>query len=128
MIIDTKLDVTHLELIKVFLQANDLVGVEINQVPMEFNGKYHMVLQLDSKFEPTSEKITFMGLRNYGFQNMLDHYLLRCGVHVDKLQPESIRRQIQEEKQKKELDDFLLALPDIIKNKTTKEQNVDLNQ
>jgi len=107
MIIDTRLDIAHIELIKIFLKANDLVGVEINEVPMEVNGRFHMVIQLESKYEPTSHSLTFMGLRHCGILNMLDDFLLKCGVLHDALQPKSYHRQLQEEKEQEQNEEFM---------------------
>jgi len=92
MIINTQLDVAHLELIRIFLEANDIIGVVINQVPHEVRGRFHMVLQLDITYEPAAESLTFLGLKHCGVLNMLDDYLLKCGVLWDALQPKSMHR------------------------------------
>jgi hypothetical protein len=115
MIIATKLDIVHLELIKIFCKANDLVGVEISEVPMEVNGRFHMVLQLECKYEPTSAALTFMGFRHCGILNMLDDYLLKCGVDPGSLQPASIQRQIQEEREAKQNAAFVEHLEKCVK-------------
>jgi len=107
MIIDTKLDIGHKELIKIFLKANELEGVEITEEPFELRGRFHMVLRLNSKFEGTSETFTFMGIRHCGILNMLDDYLLKCGVFPDALQPMSMYRQIQEEREQEINEKFM---------------------
>lgn len=114
MIIDTQLDVDHLELIKIFIDANELVGVVIKQVPMTYNGRHHMVLQLESTYDLASEKLTFMGYRHSGVLNMLDDYLLKCGVPYDALKPKSYYRQLQEEQEEEINEDFLEHLQQVV--------------
>jgi hypothetical protein len=106
MIINTKLDVAHLELIKIFIKANDLLGVEVNEVPLEIRGKFHMVLQLDCKYDESAQQLSLMGLRHSGILNMFDDYLLKCDVLPNALQPDSIVRQEAEERQAKVLENF----------------------
>jgi hypothetical protein len=108
MIINTKLDIAHKELIKIFLKANELDAVTISEEPLGINGRLHMVIGLKCTHEPTAEALTFMGLRHCGVLNMLDDYLLKCGVFPDALQPVSINRQIQEEREQRLNEDFLL--------------------
>ena len=107
MIIDTKLDIEHLELIKIFMKANDLVGVVITETPVEIRGKIHTCLSLESTVESTSVALTFMGIRHSGILNMLDDYLLKCGVPPDALQPATIYRQLQEERESDLNKDFM---------------------
>ena len=114
MIIDTQLDVEHLELIKIFIDANELVGIVIRQVPMEYNKRHHMVLQLESTHDLTSEKLTFMGYRHSGVLNMFDDYLLKCGVPHDALKPKSYYRQLQEEQEEEINEDFLEHLQQVV--------------
>jgi len=116
MIIKTRLDIAHLELIKIFFKANELVGMNITEDTMEVRGRYHMVLQLESTYEPTSIALTFMGVRHCGVLNMLDDYLLKCGVPMDALQPKSYHRQLQEEKEAKQNEDFVEVLEKIVKS------------
>src|SRR3954468_19512056 len=115
MIIETRLDIAHIELIKIFFQANDLTGVNITEGTMEVRGRHHMVLQLESTYEPTSVALTFMGVRHCGVLNMLDDYLLKCGVPMDALQPKSYHRQLQEEKEAKQNEAFVEQLEKITK-------------
>lgn len=110
MIIQTQLDIAHKELIKIFLEANELVGVEITEEPLEMRGRFHMVLRLNSRFEGTSETFTFMDIRHCGILNMLDDYLLKCGVMWDALQPASMHRQIQDEREQEENEKFIKDL------------------
>jgi len=115
MIIETRLDIAHVELIKIFLKANELVGVNIKEATMEVRGRHHMVIHLESTYEPTSIAFTFMGVRHSGVLNMLDDYLLKCGVPMDALQPKSYHRQLQEEKEAKQNEDFVEHLEKIAK-------------
>lgn len=108
MIVNTTLDVAHLELIKIFIKANDLTGIIIKEVPWEVNGRFHMVLQLESTYEPSAEALTFLGFRHCGVLNMLDDYLLKCGVAPDALQPKSYHRQLQEEREQKVTEEFMI--------------------
>jgi len=116
MIIETRLDIAHLELIKIFFKANELVGVNIKQATMEVRGRHHMVIHLETTYEPTSIALTFMGVRHCGVLNMLDDYLLKCGVALDALQPKSYHRQLQEEKEAKQNEDFVAVLEKIVKS------------
>jgi hypothetical protein len=121
MIIKTKLDIEHLELIKIFLKANELVGVVITEELWEVNGRFHMVLQLESTCDLTSTAITFLGIRHSGVLNMFDDYLIKCGVPVDALQPKSYHRQMQEERESEVTEDFMLRFMAI------KGQNANIN-
>lgn len=116
MIINTKIDVVHLELINIFIKANDLVGIVVSSEPYEINGRFHMTLRLTPTFEDTSATLTFMGIRHSGILNMLDDYLIKCGVPWDAISPPSIHRQIQEEKELKQNEDFMKRLLEIKEN------------
>ena len=107
MIVNTQLDIVHLELIKIFIKANDLVGIVIREYPVEVRGRFHMCLQLESTFEDTSIALTFMGVVHCGVLNMLDDYLIKCGVLTDALKPASIHRQMQEERESKSNEEFI---------------------
>ena len=110
MIVNTELDVKHLELIKIFVKANDLVGIVIKEVPYEVRGRFHMCLQLETTFEDSAEALTFMGIRHCGVKNMLDDYLLKCGIAPDALQPASMHRQLQDEREQEQNEDFMKHL------------------
>ena len=122
MIINTQLDVAHMELIKIFIKANDLTGIVINEVPWEVNGRFHMVLQLDAVYEPSAEALTFLGFRHCGVLNMFDDYLLKCGVAPDALQPKSYHRQMQEEKEQKVTEEFMKQFKPKEKNEHSNER------
>lgn len=110
MIIDTEIDIAHIELIKIFIKANDLVGIVITEAPHEVRGRFHMCLQLESTFEDTSVALTLMGVRHCGVKNMLDDYLLRCGIQPDAIRPKSMHRQLQEEREGEINKNFLSIL------------------
>jgi hypothetical protein len=107
MIINTQLCVAHKELITIFLKANNLVGIVIREYPLEIRGRFHMVLQLESTYEPSAEALTFLGFRHSGVLNMFDDYLLKCGVEPDALQPKSYYRQLQEEREQEITEKFI---------------------
>jgi hypothetical protein len=113
MIINTQLDIAHIELIKIFIKANDLVGIVLREYPIEVRGRFHMCLQLESTFEDTSIALTFMGVIHCGVLNMLDDYLMKCGVTPDSLKPKSIHRQLQEEREAKFNEEFMTHLLEI---------------
>ena len=115
MIINTQLDVKHLELIKIFIKANDLTGIIVKEVPWEVRGRFHMVLQLDAVYEPSAEALTFLGFRHCGVLNMFDDYLLKCGVAPNALQPKSYQRQLQDEKEAEQNKAFVEQLEQKIK-------------
>lgn len=110
MIINTKIDVVHLELINIFIKANDLVGIVVSSEPYEINGRFHMTLRLTSTFKDTSATLTFMGVRHSGILNMLDDYLIKCGVPWDAISPPSMLRQAQEEKEAAQNERFMANL------------------
>jgi len=115
MIIETRLDIAHLELIKIFFKANELVGVVFKEATMEVRGRHHMVIHIESTYEPTDIALTFMGVRHCGVLNMFDDYLIKCGVSLDALQPKSYHRQLQEEREAKVNEDFVDHLEKIAK-------------
>lgn len=97
MIIDTTLDIAHLELLRVFMKANDL-DIYVNEANVEIRGKSHKMIRLESAHEPAIQALTFLGLKHAGVLNMFDDFLLKCGVGVTELQPVSYYRQSLEEK------------------------------
>lgn len=76
MIIYSKISWGHLELLKTFFEANELeVTCLLNEVKS--------LPQCDLHYEDDSDtalKLTLMGLRHLGIENMLCDYLIRCGV------------------------------------------------
>lgn len=114
MIIETELDIAHLELMKIFFKANDLIGVVIEEYPMEIRGRCHTMLRFTITNNETDLALTFMGVRHAGIKNMFDDYLLKCGVEVDALQPASYHRQLQDEQEEKMISEFMKELPNIL--------------
>lgn len=128
MIIDTLLDVKHIELIEIFLKANELVGATVYEYPMEIRGRHHMCLRIESKFEDTDVALTFMGVRHTGIKNMLDDYLMKCGVPVSQLIPSSIKRQEQEEREAEQNAAFMEQLEKLSKSGNLKKIYENSNQ
>lgn len=87
--IDTTFDNTHLELLKIFFKANEMEVTVVEYTSLEDYGFQTMVrLFVD---EDADMKLTMLGCRHAGAINMLDDYLIRCGVrphrlHVSKVQ------------------------------------------
>ena len=88
-IIKTELSARHLELIKLFFNANDLPGVVVDTYNDLINGYNVVCIQLsyEETDYDTSSKITFMAIIHCGVANMLDDFLLKCGVDVRLLRP-----------------------------------------
>jgi hypothetical protein len=99
MIVDTQLSVDHIELIKIFVEANELIETNVIEREVDIRGKKHRMLTLHTFNEDSATKLTFMGLRHAGVLNMLDDFLLKCDVSPLNLQPASIRTQENEEKE-----------------------------
>lgn len=99
--IKTNLSIDHLELIKIFFEANQLLNVTINEYSKQIRSSSHKMIEImyDDEDSETSSKITYMSIVHCGLQNMLDDYLMKCGVNVWDLQPASIKEQELKEKQ-----------------------------
>jgi hypothetical protein len=82
---------------------------------MEVRGRHHRIIHLKITSEDSTIALTFMGLRHCSVLNMLDDYLLRCGVANDALQPASYHRQLQEEREARQNEEFLEKLAQITK-------------
>lgn len=98
MIIKTEICVDHLALINVFIDANELHGVNVNIVETTINNKKYHVLQLESTNEDTTMKLSYMALIHSGITNMLDDFLLKCGVLVNDIPPHTNRNQLVRER------------------------------
>lgn len=116
MIIETNLDIKHTKLMHIFFKANELVGVVVEEYPVEIRGRHHMMLRFNITYEPSAVALTFMGVRHAGIKNMFDDYLMKCGVPVDALQPASYHRQLQEEREAEENKRFIEHMNNFIKN------------
>jgi hypothetical protein len=99
MIVDTEISIEHLELIKIFLDANKLDGITATEHILEIRGVKHNVIRLISVKEESSIALTFMGVIHAGVLNMFDDYLLKCGVYPDQIKPKTMYRQVQEERE-----------------------------
>lgn len=107
MYIYTEIDTYHRSLIHTFILANELDGIYVEESSTEIRGNYHKVLALRCESEDSQIKLTFMGLRHSGILNMLDDYLLKCGIKWDALKPASYMRQLQNEKEYVQNEKFL---------------------
>lgn len=119
MIIDTQISFDHLELIKIFIEANDLDGVVAYPQDLNIRGVIHRVISVKSLDEDSNVKLTFLGIRHSGVINMLYDYLLKCGVSPDRISPPTIHRQLQSEREEKQNEEFMAHLTKIKKNENT---------
>lgn len=88
----TDISIEYMSLIDVFFQANDMSDIDVHELEIDINGYKHKVIAVS--FNDDNElKISIMSLRHSGFKNMLEDYLLKCGINVHLLQPHSIRSQ-----------------------------------
>ena len=101
MIIKTEIPEEHLALIQVFIDANELVGVEIKTEDIQVREKVRKVLHLHSTNEDTSMKLTYMALLHCGAANMLDDFLLKCQVPVTEIRSETNTTYMNEERKEK---------------------------
>lgn len=85
--IETDISSEHSNLIEIFFEANEMPGVSIEKYDQEINQVLHSCIKLVVRDDESAERLTAMGLRNYGVKNMLDHYLLRCGILPNELHP-----------------------------------------
>lgn len=106
-IIQTELSIKHLELIKIFFEANDMPDAVVRQYDKQIGAFYHPMIEIYCSSEDTETNITFMAMKHMGFKNMLDDYLMKCGVDHWNLEPDSVKIQrAQEEAQiKKECEE-----------------------
>lgn len=81
--IDTFLENSHMELIKIFFKANGMNATVVEYTDIENYGFSNMIrIFLD---DDSMVQATFMATRHAGFQNMLDDYLIKCGVAPHRL-------------------------------------------
>jgi hypothetical protein len=108
MIIKTEIAVLHKELIKIFFQANNLVDTEILEVLYEENDKKYPVLEIvcHDDNDDSTQMLTLLGLRNYGVQNMLDDFLIRCGVHPREIKPYNLVRDREDYEVNQKFEEF----------------------
>jgi len=86
--IRTELVQDHKALIEVFLKANELQSVKIGTYEkVVWDHTFHLLkLTYDSDSEDAL-KLSYMSLVHMGIPNMLDDFLLKCGVDVSMLNP-----------------------------------------
>lgn len=113
-LIRTQISLDHIELIKIFIKANELDNMVAVPYKFEVSGKSHHAIELQITNESTEEKLSIMSMRNSGVSNMLDDFLLKCGVPVDAINPKSIHRQLQDEREKEINEKFISTLPEIL--------------
>ena len=77
--IQTEIPANHSELIKVFLKANEL-DADISYEGNIALNRQTINISYNEENEDLCSKITYMSLRHLGFINMLDDFLLKCGV------------------------------------------------
>jgi len=106
MIIKTEIAVLHKELIKVFFQANEIADAEVLEVLLEERNKEYPVLEIICHDPDSEHTLTFLGLRNCGIQNMLDDYLMRCGVPAREIQPYNLVRDREDYEVDQKFQDF----------------------
>lgn len=96
----TSISVRHLPLITIFFEANELtdlgIKLDIIDVPEELpytvtddgeiryfafpTTKSYIGYTYDEDNSEQTSKLMVLGLKHAGFNNMLDDYLIRCGV------------------------------------------------
>lgn len=103
--LETRISPDHLELIKIFMKANDL-GCVIHPKEIEIRSRNHTVLEIEFTDEDSEIKLTYMGLIHAGVLNMFDDYLMKCGVEVSAIPPKSINRQLQHEREERLNEEF----------------------
>lgn len=101
----------HLELIKIFFEANDLKDVYVNVYKETyFDGTedeetYRMLSFSFYQETETAEKITYMAMRHAGFLNMIYDYLLKCNVSDIVPNPEKDQRIKEQHRRSKKLEE-----------------------
>jgi len=80
-VIKTQLPVMHIDLVKIFLDANKL-DIEVSH----YTSGYHNLISLEYAVnEELENKMTYMSIKHSGFLNMIDDFLLKCGVYPEHL-------------------------------------------
>lgn len=108
--IDSKLCISHRALIETFIDACELHDLRIVERKVVIGDKEHSMLSFYCDNPATESTMAFMALRHHGFLNMLDDYLLKCGVPYDSLQPASYQRQLQEDREAEVNEKFMEQL------------------
>lgn len=77
--LDTQILSKHLPLIQTFFMANNFYDTQVLRYNnLDVYGTQELIRIFYS--ETHEQDITFMALRHSGVQNMLDHFLLKCGI------------------------------------------------
>ncbi len=78
-ILKTKILFEHQALIRIFFDANNMESVDVLEYvdPDQYGNQTMISIFYEDEF---SGQLSFMALRHAGIPNMLDHYLLKCGV------------------------------------------------
>src|SRR5271165_5700497 len=98
-VIETNIAVEHMALIEIFFKANRLENVKIGDCIKIYNGNPHHYIEIS--WDETSEtgvQISYMSVVHMGFLNMLDDFLLKCGVDINNFEPTSLKQQKRREK------------------------------
>lgn len=75
-ILKTNLHVLDIDLLKIFMEANDL-NIKISTHVVD-GYKNFVALEYDDLDSDLEEKMTYLAIRNNGFESMLDDYLSVC--------------------------------------------------
>ena len=84
--IDTDLAYEHGHLIELFLDANKL-NAQVVSYHQEISQIKYACIRIVINDIDSELAFTAMGIRNYGVKNMLDHFLMKCGISVHDLHP-----------------------------------------
>ena len=86
--IRTELVQDHKALIEVFLKANELTSVKLQTYEkVEWDHTFHLLKLIYDNDSEDALKLSYMSLVHMGIPNMLDDFLLKCGVPVKTLNP-----------------------------------------
>lgn len=118
----TQIDTAHLELIKIFVKANEL-AVDVRADTLTVRKYNHKIIILEPKDEESAMSLTYMGVVHAGVLNMLDDYLLKCGVMPAAILPDTIHRQNQDEKEERANEKFMADLEVTMSNIRNKNEH-----
>jgi hypothetical protein len=93
MILETRISFGHESLLWTFFDANNLKVQIVRR-------KAHPVDKIDLYYDEesdTAQELMFMGLVHSGIENMLDDYLIKCGVRPDLINTFVARREMTDD-------------------------------
>lgn len=96
--IETNLKAEHIELVKIFFEANEMPDVVVSTYAKRIGLLEHILILLD--YEDSSDaayKISFMSFRNSGLINMLEDFLIKCNVSPFDLNPSESNERVTDE-------------------------------